>query len=166
MRDLIDKDSNGINFVTAAILSKKDHRLDLLNIKYVVVPGFVPEYKQLSQSDRFTEVFNNKDIAIFKNPSALPRAWMVSAAGLETFSTFEEELRRLKGEAFDPVHSATVSEQQLRPRGPDTGTSQAFTALPTIIEKGTHEELLAKNGFYADLYNSQFTGRSLQEEVV
>jgi len=26
----------------------------------------------------------------------------------------------------------------------------------TIIEKGTHEGLLAKNGFYADLYNSQF----------
>ncbi len=36
----------------------------------------------------------------------------------------------------------------------------------TIIEKGTHEELLAKNGFYADLYNSQFTGRALLEEVV
>jgi ATP-binding cassette subfamily B multidrug efflux pump len=36
----------------------------------------------------------------------------------------------------------------------------------TIIEKGTHEELLAKNGFYADLYNSQFTGRTLQEEAV
>ena len=25
-----------------------------------------------------------------------------------------------------------------------------------IAEQGTHEELLAKNGFYADLYNSQF----------
>lgn len=25
-----------------------------------------------------------------------------------------------------------------------------------IIEQGNHEELLAKNGFYADLYNSQF----------
>ena len=25
-----------------------------------------------------------------------------------------------------------------------------------IIEKGNHEQLLAQNGFYADLYNSQF----------
>jgi len=25
-----------------------------------------------------------------------------------------------------------------------------------VIEQGRHEELLAKNGFYATLYNSQF----------
>lgn len=28
----------------------------------------------------------------------------------------------------------------------------------SVIEKGTHKELLAQGGFYADLYNSQFTG--------
>ena len=27
-----------------------------------------------------------------------------------------------------------------------------------IVEQGRHEELMAKNGFYAKLYNSQFEG--------
>ena len=31
----------------------------------------------------------------------------------------------------------------------------------TIIEQGKHLELLEQNGFYADLYNSQFTGKTL-----
>lgn len=35
----------------------------------------------------------------------------------------------------------------------------------TIIEQGTHNELLEARGFYADLYNSQFTGRALEEAV-
>jgi ATP-binding cassette subfamily B protein len=29
-----------------------------------------------------------------------------------------------------------------------------------IVEQGTHEQLLGKNGFYASLYNSQFTGNN------
>jgi ATP-binding cassette, subfamily B, multidrug efflux pump len=35
----------------------------------------------------------------------------------------------------------------------------------SIIEKGTHESLLAANGFYADLYNSQFRGRVITEDA-
>ena len=35
-----------------------------------------------------------------------------------------------------------------------------------IIETGTHKELLARGGFYAELYNSQFTGANLEEEAV
>ncbi len=36
----------------------------------------------------------------------------------------------------------------------------------TIVEKGTHEELLEQHGFYADLYNSQFASHALQEEAI
>ena len=36
----------------------------------------------------------------------------------------------------------------------------------TIIEKGTHNELLDKKGFYADLYNSQFVGPVIDEKAV
>lgn len=36
----------------------------------------------------------------------------------------------------------------------------------TVIEKGTHDELLALGGFYADLYNSQFTKGSFEPEAV
>ncbi|MEG1565551.1 MAG: ABC transporter ATP-binding protein, partial [Bacilli bacterium] len=33
-----------------------------------------------------------------------------------------------------------------------------------IIESGTHDELIKKNGFYAELYNSQFLGTNLENE--
>jgi len=33
-----------------------------------------------------------------------------------------------------------------------------------IVERGTHEELLEKNGLYAKLYNEQFS-RLVQEEM-
>jgi ATP-binding cassette subfamily B multidrug efflux pump len=36
----------------------------------------------------------------------------------------------------------------------------------SIIEQGTHEELLARNGFYADLYNSQFAARAAEESAM
>jgi len=36
----------------------------------------------------------------------------------------------------------------------------------SVIEKGTHQELLAAGGFYADLYNSQFTGKGMQNGAV
>ncbi|MNO01895.1 putative ABC transporter ATP-binding protein [compost metagenome] len=36
----------------------------------------------------------------------------------------------------------------------------------SVIEQGTHEQLLEQGGFYADLYNSQFSkGGGFEQEV-
>lgn len=35
-----------------------------------------------------------------------------------------------------------------------------------IIEMGNHKDLIAKDGFYAELYNSQFTGQNLDTEII
>jgi ATP-binding cassette subfamily B protein len=35
----------------------------------------------------------------------------------------------------------------------------------TIVERGSHEELLAKNGYYTELYNKQLIEESLEKEV-
>jgi len=35
----------------------------------------------------------------------------------------------------------------------------------SIVEMGNHKELLAKGGFYADIYNSQFSGANLDEAM-
>ena len=102
-------DANGINFISDRILKDKGRRLDLLNIKYVVVPAFGADFKQFSQSDRFTKVFANNYVSVFQNPTALPRAWIVPATGMETFTNPDMEVARLKNPEFDPLKSVTIT---------------------------------------------------------
>jgi len=133
--DLINLGSNGINFLPDRLLERSDRRIDLLNVKYVVVPAFVPNFKRFSQSDRFEQVFNNEYVAIFQNRSALPRTWLVAASGMEAFSDVETEVGRLKSSDFDPLKSVTSSE---RPPSISAAVPQpgSFSGSANLVESG------------------------------
>src|SRR5579862_6992064 len=116
-------ETNGINFVLDSIVRKTDRRLDLFNVKYVVLPGFIPDYKRVLESDRFVEVFNNREVAIFENPSFLPRACVVPASGIETFRRMDAEIDRVKNAAFDPHKFVTISETASQPAAAANATA-------------------------------------------
>ena len=86
-----------------------------------MVPTFGEDFKQFSQSNRFTAVFNDKEVAVFQNPSVLPRAWMVPTFGIETFSNVDMEVARLKSSTFDPLRFVTISGA-----APQTSPAAAF----------------------------------------
>ena len=65
------------------------------------------------------------------------------------------------GDADSEGHGRADGEPDfLRHRPPSVTVKNADLILVLkdgdVIESGTHEELLAQNGFYAELYNSQF----------
>jgi hypothetical protein len=128
-------DAVGINFVLDGLLRENDRRLDLLNVKYVVMPGFSANLKRVLESNRFTEVVDSKDIAIFQNPSVLPRAWVVPASGIEEFRQINMEVDRLKNHAFDPLKFATIS-QSAPFAVSTTKTTSTFDSAANIVDAG------------------------------
>ena len=87
--------------------------------------------------------------AIIKNPSILILDEATSSVDTRTEQLIQKAMNRLtKGRtSFVIAHRlSTIKNADLI----------LVMNHGTIIEKGAHEELLAKGGFYAELYNSQF----------
>jgi Bacterial membrane protein YfhO len=133
-QDLIDPNSNGINFVADRIFETKDHRLDLLNLKYVVVPAGASYISRFTDSGRFLQAFNNGEIVIFENRSVLPRAWLVPLSGMEIFRKVDMEVDRLKSADFDPLKSVTISDMSSAPS--TTQTEHNFNGFADVVESG------------------------------
>jgi hypothetical protein len=98
--------------------------LDLLNVRYVVTP--VSETEQVARVRQFppyAEVYRDNQVAIFENPHALPRAWIVHDARRVDRA---EVLPLLASGTIDPRKTVLIEEEAPAvSQNVDPGTSAA-----------------------------------------
>ena len=103
--DLID----GILFSGGRLLRFNDRRLDLLNVKYLVVETASPEFNRFKGTNRFSLAYNNGYLAAFENKSVLPRAFLVPLSGVKVLSEFDDQLAVLRDPTLNPETTVVVS---------------------------------------------------------
>ena len=124
---------DGIFLVADGIVNSTDRRLDMLNVKYLVVSAGSPESQRFSEhSDRFNTVFGDGHVSVFENRRVLPRAFLVRASGAEVIPTSDAQLRRLKDPSFDPEHTVILSEPL---RKTDEDSTPPSTRDAVLIEE-------------------------------
>jgi hypothetical protein len=127
---LVEEREDGVMFLAEKILAARDRRLDMLNVKYMLVTKPGPQFDLLSASGRFVPVFAQEHVAVFENKTALPRFWTVPLSGVEVIPGASAQLARLKESSFDPERSVLLAE---RPSG--TG-SQNMSENVAVLERG------------------------------
>jgi hypothetical protein len=105
---------DGVALDSEAMLKLKDRRVDMLNTRYILVPTSAPIATALrSQTDRFRFVFAAGRTDVLENLRAMPRVFVVPAAGIEVIA--DAQMERLKDPSFDPEHSVILADSGLAP---------------------------------------------------
>ncbi len=105
---------DGVFLVADKVVQSDDRRLDMLNVKYLVVPGYGPEFQQFAaHPDRFGSAFDDGHVAVFENKRVLPRAFIVPASGIEVVPDVGPQFERLKNSSFDPTQTVILSQPLL-----------------------------------------------------
>ena len=108
-QDFADKTQTGLVFTPGRLLWFNDRRLDLLNVKYVVIPTDSPEFERFRSVGRYSVAFDNGYIAAFENKTVLPRAFLVTVKGMTVLPEISDQLGLLRDSTFDPQKAFTVS---------------------------------------------------------
>jgi hypothetical protein len=107
--DYMAEGIDGIFFTGGRLLRFNDRRLDVLNVKYVIVETISPEFTRFKTTNRFALAYNSGYVAAFENKSVLPRAFLVPASGVKVLPEFDDQLAVLRDPTLDPQKTAVVS---------------------------------------------------------
>jgi uncharacterized membrane protein YfhO len=136
-QDLIEPREDGIMFLAEKIVAAHDRRLDMLNVKYLMVSQPGPEFDLIAAEDRFAPVFSQRSVAVFENKTALPRFFAVPESHIEVIPDPGAQLARVKEPTFDPERSVIFSAAPGEPGASNAG-AVALDARVQLIDKGTN----------------------------
>jgi ATP-binding cassette, subfamily B, multidrug efflux pump len=142
------EDASEFEIIQAARTAQADHFIRTLPEGYDTVLN--QEASNLSQGQKQLLTIAR---AVLANPPILILDEATSSVDTRTEVLIQEAMLTLmKGRT-----SFVIAHRLSTIRGADLILVMNHGA---IVEQGTHEELLAKGGFYANLYNSQFASRA------
>jgi len=102
-------------------------------VKYVVLTTNQPVYPQfLQHPDRFSQVFKRDTVVVFENKTALPRAFVVGAGGVQVIQGNMEQIDALKRPSFDPMRSVVLDSLPEELAGVPPGAE--FTGSVEILD--------------------------------
>lgn len=106
---LADDRQDGMFFRAPEFFAVNDRRLDMMNVRYLVVANNEPEFRQFRERpDRFSILFNSGRVSVFENKSVLPRAFVVPRSGAEVVTDMKAQLARLTTASFNPEQTVFV----------------------------------------------------------
>lgn len=88
--------------------------LDLLGVRWIVADRVGTSARGLRRAEHLRRVYDDGAVEVFENPTALPRAFLVSLAGARERDT-EEQLERLRAPGFRPNLEVLVPPGTLEP---------------------------------------------------
>ena len=129
---------DGIAFTGRRLLEFNDRRLDMLNVKYVVLASGSPEFARLKSTARFSLAYNDGYTAAFENKTVLPRAFMVPVKGVTAFPAIDDQIVFFRNSGFNPQQQFTVSQLPavLKEPGEEPGSGLPLTRSVEIV--GSH----------------------------
>ncbi len=98
-------------FRSHLVVNQPGRLLDLLAVKYLVTTSDNDSAQRLGEHpDRFQLACETGSVRVFENRSALPRAFLLPAKGVEVETDTEAVFRRLSDADFDPSLTAFVAQ--------------------------------------------------------